>query len=65
MAASKCRQRKLERITELEDQVRMYKDEGLILQNQIHTLKQEVIDLNKTINQHRSSGCSINIIQSI
>lgn len=61
MAASKCRQRKIERINELEDQVRIYKDEGLMLQNQIQSLKQEVIDLNEAINRHRSSGCSINM----
>lgn len=65
MAASKCRQRKIEKINELENQVRICKNEKLLLQNQIQSLKQEVNNLKETINRHRSSGCSINMTLKI
>jgi hypothetical protein len=61
MAASKCRQRKLERIQELEGQVQYERQRGASLQLEIENLQRNMRQMSEQIDRHKSAGCSINI----
>uniref|UniRef100_A0A914D960 BZIP domain-containing protein n=1 Tax=Acrobeloides nanus TaxID=290746 RepID=A0A914D960_9BILA len=59
MAASKCRQRKLERIQELEGLVQQEKQRTATFQQDIETLQKTVRQLSEQIERHRQAGCPI------
>jgi transcription factor AP-1 len=59
VAASKCRKRKLERISKLEDKVKLLKGENDKLSDVLERLKGNVEELKAKIMMHVSSGCSI------
>jgi transcription factor AP-1 len=61
VAASKCRKRKLERISKLEDRVKILKVENHELGSVLLNLKQHVFDLKKQVINHHNSGCQITI----
>merc|ERR1712244_91742 len=60
LAASKCRKRKLERISHLELKVRDLKGENSELYNVVKKLKQSVANLKQEVIDHCNSGCQIN-----
>jgi len=60
LAASKCRKRKLERISQLEVKVKDLKGENSELYNVVKKLKQSVANLKQEVIDHCSSGCQIN-----
>lgn len=59
VAASKCRKRKLERISKLEDKVKILKGENTELTSVIIRLKDEVCKLKQNVLEHVQSGCQI------
>ncbi|XP_031637740.1 transcription factor AP-1 [Contarinia nasturtii] len=59
VAASKCRKRKLERISKLEDKVKILKGENIELSGVIKGLKEHVISLKQKVIEHINNGCSI------
>lgn len=59
IAASKCRRRKLERISRLEDKVRLIKNENLELQAVVNKLRDQVCSLKQEVMEHVNSGCQI------
>lgn len=59
VAASKCRKRKLERISKLEDKVKILKGENIELSSVIKSLKEHVMHLKQKVIEHINSGCSI------
>lgn len=59
VAASKCRKRKLERISKLEDKVKNLKGENVELGSVIKQLKEHVIHLKQKVIDHINNGCSI------
>lgn len=59
VAASKCRKRKLERISKLEDKVKILKGENTELGSIIKTLKEHVFQLKQQVIEHISKGCNI------
>ena len=59
IAASKCRRRKLERISRLEDKVRILKGENVELQNVVNRLRDQVCSLKEEVMEHVNSGCQI------
>lgn len=61
VAASKCRKRKLERISKLEDRVKILKVENGELGSVLLNLKQHVFDLKQQVINHHNSGCTISI----
>ncbi|CAO1387418.1 unnamed protein product [Diamesa hyperborea] len=61
VAASKCRKRKLERISKLEDRVKILKVENSELGGIVLNLKQHVFDLKQQVINHHNSGCQITI----
>ena len=61
VAASKCRRRKLERISKLEDRVKNLKTENSDLGSIVFNLKQHVVQLKEQVIQHVNSGCKINM----
>eukprot|EP00096_Caligus_rogercresseyi_P009810 TRINITY_DN340_c0_g1_i2.p2 TRINITY_DN340_c0_g1~~TRINITY_DN340_c0_g1_i2.p2 ORF type:complete len:232 (+),score=111.52 TRINITY_DN340_c0_g1_i2:39-734(+) len=61
VAASKCRKRKLERISQLDDKVNQLKNENVDLGTVIKRLKEEVCDLKQEVMKHIHSGCDIMI----
>merc|ERR1712223_2298859 len=60
LAASKCRKRKLERISQLELKVKDLKGENSELYNVVKNLKQSVANLKQEVIDHCNSGCQIN-----
>lgn len=59
VAASKCRKRKLERISKLEDKVKVLKGENSDLGSVVMNLKQHVVQLKQQILEHVNAGCRI------
>lgn len=61
VAASKCRKRKLERISKLEDKVKDLKTQNTELCSIVFNLKQHVIQLKQQVIEHHNSGCTITL----
>lgn len=61
VAASKCRKRKLERISKLEDKVKNLKGENAELGAVIAGLKQHVFKLKQQVIEHVKSGCRVDL----
>lgn len=61
VAASKCRKRKLERISKLEDNVKMLKGENADLASVIKQLKEHVFTLKQQVIDHINAGCNISV----
>lgn len=59
VAASKCRRRKLERISKLEDKVKILKGENAELAQMVVKLKDHVHRLKQQVLEHANSGCHI------
>jgi len=59
VAASKCRKRKLERISRLEDKVNSLKSQNLELSNSANNLRQQVAELKSKVMSHVRSGCQL------
>nr|BAN20288.1 jun [Riptortus pedestris] len=59
IAASKCRRRKLERISLLEDKVKNLKGENAELTQVVNRLKEQVYQLKAQVMEHAKSGCQI------
>lgn len=59
VAASKCRRRKLERISKLEDKVKVLKGENAELAQMVVKLKDHVHRLKQQVLEHANSGCHI------
>jgi len=62
VAASKCRKRKLERISKLEDRVKMLKGENTDLGGIVKSLKDHVAQLKQQVMEHMEAGCTVQAI---
>lgn len=63
VAASKCRKRKLERISRLEDKVKSLKTQNMELSSNANILRQQVADLKSKVMAHVNSGCQLMMSQ--
>ena len=63
IAASKCRKRKLERISRLEEKVRMLKGENGELGLVVGKLRDQVCGLKQQVMEHVKNGCQLMINQ--
>lgn len=61
VAASKCRRRKLERISKLEDRVKILKVENGELNSVLMNLKNHVFQLKQQVIEHHNAGCHISV----
>lgn len=61
IAASKCRRRKLEKISKLEEKVKLIKGENSELVNAVKSLKDHVMKLKAELLDHEKHGCHISI----
>lgn len=59
VAASKCRKRKLERISKLEERVKGLKNENSDLSLMAKNLKEHIAQLKQQVMEHVDSGCNI------
>lgn len=59
VAASKCRKRKLERISKLEDRVKCLKGENSDLGGTVKALKEHISKLKQKVIEHMKAGCDI------
>ncbi|XP_060939837.1 transcription factor JunB-like [Limanda limanda] len=59
LAASKCRRRKLERISRLEDKVKILKTDNAGLSSTASVLRDQVAQLKQKVMTHVSSGCQL------
>ena len=64
LAASKCRKRKLERISNLDDKVSDLKEENGELSAIVKRLKESVCNLKQEVMEHVTHGCQINLVHS-
>ncbi|XP_074643465.1 transcription factor Jun-like [Tubulanus polymorphus] len=65
IAARKCRHRKLERISRLEDKVNDLKDENENLSTTATSLREQVCRLKQQILEHVKSGCQVMMSQNL
>ncbi|XP_062509465.1 transcription factor Jun-like [Corticium candelabrum] len=63
-AASRCREKKLKRQSELEDVVQSLTDQNTSLHTQVYALREEVCRLKDEIVKHAQSGCRTIILES-
>lgn len=59
LAATRCRNRKLERISRLEDRVKELKGQNAHLADTASALREEVFRLKQSIIEHTNSGCQV------
>jgi transcription factor AP-1 len=64
LAASKCRKRKLERISNLDEKVADLKDENGELMGIVKRLKESICNLKQEVMEHVQHGCQINMVVS-
>jgi transcription factor AP-1 len=64
LAASKCRKRKLERISNLDEKVGDLKDENGELMGIVKRLKESICNLKQEVMEHVQHGCQINMVVS-
>lgn len=57
IAASKCRKRKLEKISRLEDRVKLIRGENSGLTHSVQTLRDQVMRLKQDVIDHSKYGC--------
>lgn len=65
IAASKCRKRKLEKISQLEDKVKELKGENSKLEAFADRLREQVYSLKQTVLDHVKKGCQIMVHQTL
>lgn len=65
LAATKCRRRKLERISRLEDKVKGLKSDNAGLSNTASLLREQVAQLKQKVMTHVSSGCQLALTPKI
>lgn len=65
VAASKCRKRKLEKISQLEDKVKDLKGENTQLESIVDKLRQQVCSLKQEVLNHVKKGCQIMITHAV
>ncbi|KAM7012762.1 transcription factor Jun [Tautogolabrus adspersus] len=65
VAASKCRKRKLERISRLEDKVKTLKCQNSELSSTANLLREQVAQLKQKVMNHVNSGCQLMLTQQL
>ncbi|KAI7810947.1 junB proto-oncogene, AP-1 transcription factor subunit a isoform X1 [Triplophysa rosa] len=65
LAATKCRKRKLERISRLEDKVKVLKSDNAGLSSTASLLREQVAQLKQKVMTHVSSGCQLMLTPKI
>lgn len=65
IAASKCRKRKLERISRLEDKVKSLKSQNSELASTANLLREQVAQLKQKVMNHVNSGCQLMLTQQL
>ncbi|XP_077076980.1 transcription factor Jun [Siphateles boraxobius] len=65
IAASKCRKRKLERISRLEDKVKNLKSQNSELASTANMLRDQVAQLKQKVMNHVNSGCQLMLTQQL
>ncbi|XP_066299078.1 transcription factor Jun-like [Branchiostoma lanceolatum] len=65
IAASKCRKRKLERISRLESKVKDLKTQNTDLSSTANQLREQVCQLKQKVMEHVNSGCQVMLTQQL
>uniref|UniRef100_A0A3Q2NMT7 Transcription factor Jun n=1 Tax=Fundulus heteroclitus TaxID=8078 RepID=A0A3Q2NMT7_FUNHE len=65
IAASKCRKRKLERISRLEEKVKTLKSQNSELASTANLLREQVAQLKQKVMNHVNSGCQLMLTQQL
>ncbi|XP_028328334.1 transcription factor AP-1-like [Gouania willdenowi] len=65
VAASKCRKRKLERVSRLEDRVKALKNQNTELVSSANVLRDELALLKQKVMDHVNSGCQLILTQQL
>ena len=65
IAASKCRLRRLQRESDLQEKVRRLKDHNQELNNELNSLREKVHNLKRVLMKHMRTGCSVELPQGV
>jgi len=65
IAASKCRKRKLERISRLESKVKDLKTQNTDFSTTVTQLREQVSQLKQKVTEHVNSGCQVMLTQQL
>ena len=63
IAASKCRLRRLQRESDLQEKVRRLKDHNQELNNELNSLREKVHNLKRVLMKHMRTGCTVDLPQ--
>ena len=63
IAASKCRLRRLQRESDLQEKVRRLKDHNQELNNELNSLREKVHNLKRVLMKHMRTGCNVDLPQ--
>lgn len=61
VAASKCRKKKLERISKLEDKVKILRGENVELNAIKKSIREHISQLKQQVMHHANSGCNMSL----
>ena len=65
IAASKCRNKRLQREADLESKVKVLKDHNKELNDEVNGLREQITNLKKALLQHMRTGCQVDVPSDI
>lgn len=65
IAASKCREKRLQREADLQSKVKILKEHNKELNDELNGLKDQILNLKKALLQHMKTGCQVNLPENL
>ena len=65
IAASKCREKRLQREADLQSKVKILKEHNRELNDEVNGLKEQISNLKRALLQHMKTGCQVNIPENL
>lgn len=65
IAASKCREKRLQREADLQSKVKILKEHNKELNDELNGLKEQILNLKRALLQHMKTGCQVNLPENL
>lgn len=65
IAASKCREKRLQREADLQSKVKILKEHNRELNDEVNGLREQISNLKRALLQHMKTGCQVNIPETL
>ena len=65
IAASKCREKRLQRESDLQTKVKILKEHNKELNDEVNGLREQISNLKRALLQHMKTGCQVNIPETL